>query len=40
MLIDFRERGREGQREGENIDVKEKYRLVAAYMHLDQESNP
>ena len=29
MLIDFRERGREGERE-RNIDVREKYCLVAS----------
>ena len=34
MLIDFRERRREGEREG-NIDVREKHQSVASRTHPD-----
>ena len=41
MLIDFRERGREGEREGKIIiDVREKHRLVAFHMCLYRGPNP
>ena len=35
MLIDFREKGREGERERErNIDVRERHRRVASHVCL------
>ena len=39
VFIDFRERGREGEREW-NISVREKHLLVASHTHPDQGSNP
>ena len=39
-FIDFRERGREEERERENIDVREKHRSVASHTRPDWGSNP
>ena len=38
MFIDFKERGREREKEG-NIDVKEKHQFVASHRCLNQGSN-
>ena len=39
MLIDFRERGREGERE-KNIGMREKHWLAVSHMHPNQRPNP
>ena len=44
MVIDFRERRREGERQRErgdrNIDAREKHRSVASHTHRDRGLNP
>ena len=38
--VDSRERGREGEREGENHQCERETLIIASHRHPDRESNP
>ena len=40
MLIDFREKGREVERGGRNINAREKHQSVVSLTHPNQRLNP